>query len=525
LNSSKFDLHLGAALSIPIAIIICGVAAIVMGLPSLRVRGDYFALVSLAFAEIVRLAIINLDELTGGSAGLVDIDALHFLPNEVGPALDTSLERYVAGWILVGLIAFWLIGVRRRPLGRAWVAVREDEEAARATGVRPLAAKLSALLVAAALAAIAGCLFAASQLALSPSSFGLLPSFIVLAAIVLGGMGSTIGAILGTWVLLAIPEVVRDLGGGGDVLLDYRMLIYGGALLLVVLLRPGGLLAEARHDFGLRVVPTKGEIVPETRGAALEVRDVTARYGGVVALDAISMAVRPGEFVGIIGANGSGKTTLLNVLSGFHPVAVGSVWLDGRDITQLSPENRARAGIARTFQMNRLFEGISNAENVMVGAETALAVPGLTDLAIAPASARRARVFAWQSLMVFADRFPPVRWRQLPGNLSYANRRRLEMARARAVQPRLLLLDEPTAGMNPVDRDQLLSQARAWADQGCTVLLVEHQLAAIARVVDRLIALDHGVIIADAPPDEALSSTRVLEALTNLEPTVAVAQS
>jgi branched-chain amino acid transport system permease protein len=514
LNSLGAERHWGAALSVPIAVTLTATVAVALGLATGRVRGDYFALITMAFGEMVRIAIMNLRDVTGGNVGLLAIDPLTLWPG--GPAVTTAITRYATGWTAVGLFAAWLWRVRRTPLGRAWVAVREDEEAARAIGIRSTRVKLAALMVAASAAGMAGCFFAASQLSLIPSTFSMLSSFIVVTSLVVGGMGSIHGAVLGTVLLLAIPELVRDLAGGGAALLDYQMMIYGAAMLAVILLRPEGLTREQVNEFQ-PVQPATPESVPGP-GMSVRLRRLEVRYGGVLAVAPLDLDIPAGELVGVIGPNGSGKTTLVNVISGFHPAAGGSLELDGQAVTRWAPERRARLGVARTFQMNRLFMGISNAENVLTACDTVEARPGARDLFAARPRDLAAHARGRACLEWFPDRFPGWRRVQRPVALSYANRRRLEMARALGIRPRLLLLDEPTAGMNPVDRRQLLRQVRAWADAGTTVVIVEHQLGALAEVADRLIALDHGTVIADGPPAAVLGSPGVVGALMSMEP-------
>lgn len=519
LNSQAYGLHLGILLSLPPIVAIELAVALLLGLVTHRVRGDYFALITLAFGEMVRISITNLRDLTGGSAGLVGIDPLTLLPGSGEPLVTSTLGRYVVGWSVVGLLALWIAMVRPTSMGRAWVAIREDEEAARSIGIRSTGVKLTALAMAATMAGLAGCLFAASQLSLVPSSFDVTSSFIVVTALVVGGMGSVPGAVLGTVLLLAIPEIIRDAAGGGAFLLDYQMLIYGGAMLAIILSRRSGLLREMPHDLRLADAPpaSAAPMVLPKGGARLELQRLTVRYGGVVALDKLQLDVLPGQVLGIIGPNGSGKTTLLNVISGFHPVASGSIKLDNVAIGTWKPDRRARAGIARTFQMNRLFGGISNAENLITACDTVDAPPSLRDLLGGFGRDRRARTRAAACFAQFPDRFPRIRWPQFPTSLSYANRRRLEMLRAVGIGPRLLLLDEPTAGMNPVDRRQLLHRIRQWADAGTTVIIVEHQLGALAEVADRLVALDHGVVIADGLPAQVLASDDIISRLINID--------
>ena len=265
LNNLEVDRHWGAPLSIPMAVALTAGVALVLGLATARVRGDYFALITMAFGEMVRISITNLRDVTGGNVGLLAIDPLTLWPG--GPAVTSAIARYAVGWSIVALLALWLWRIRRTPLGRAWVAVREDEEAARAVGVRSVRVKLSALTVAAGAAGLAGCLFAASQLSLIPSTFSMLSSFIVVTSLVVGGMGSIHGAVLGTVLLLAIPELVRDLAGGGAALLDYQMMIYGTAMLGVILLRPGGLTAEPLN--GVRPAPAAAPLALSGGGVAV----------------------------------------------------------------------------------------------------------------------------------------------------------------------------------------------------------------------------------------------------------------
>ena len=517
LNSLGAERHWGAPLSIPLAVTLTVTVACVLGLATGRVRGDYFALITMAFGEMVRIALMNLRDVTGGNVGLLAIDPLTLWPG--GPAITSAIARYATGWGAVALFAGWLSRVRRTPLGRAWVAVREDEEAARAVGIRVVGVKLAALMVAASAAGIAGCLFAASQLSLIPSTFSMLSSFIVVTSLVVGGMGSIHGAVLGTVLLLAIPELIRDLAGGGAALLDYQMMIYGAAMLTVIILRPEGLTRDRLN--GLAPIEAASPTSLPGPGVSVNLRRLGARYGGVIAVAPLDLDIPTGQLVGVIGPNGSGKTTLVNVISGFHRAATGSLELDGIAVTHWAPERRARLGVARTFQMNRLFMGISNAENVLTACDTVEARPAARDLFSVrhrdlTGHARGRACLGW-----FPDRFPDWRWVQRPLALSYANRRRLEMARALGARPRLLLLDEPTAGMNPVDRRELLRQVRAVADAGTTVVIVEHQLGALAEVADRLIALDHGIVIADGPPAAVLAAPEVVSALMSMEPNAA----
>jgi len=516
LNSATTGIHLGALLTVPIAILGCVVAALLIGVPGFRVRGDHFALITIAFGESIRIVITNLRTVTGGGSGLVGIDPLWLLPDRSGPAATSPVVRYYIVWLAVLLFWFWLARIRSTALGRSWLVVREDEEAGRSIGVRVFGAKLSALAVSATGAALAGVLFAAHQLALAPETFGIVTSVAVLTALVVGGTASPLGAVLGAIVIVLIPEIIREIGRGTALLFDFRMLIYGVVLVGAVMLRPTGFIAEYRPvGSGTPEVSRRQDrrTFPGVSGAAIDVAGARVEYGGVVALKDVTLSAQPGELVGLIGANGSGKTTLINAISGFLSLDAGAIRLDGQPIHRWSPERRARHGIARTFQMNRLFNGMTIAEHVVVAADNGTKEHRLRGLAGPSIADREAISRGMASLGHFPRRFGPERLEQLPGSLSYANRRRLETARALATDPRLLLLDEPTAGMNPVDKREFLEQIRELASAGLTVIVIEHELGALAAVADRLIALDHGIVVADGRPEEVLAVPDVIDSL------------
>jgi branched-chain amino acid transport system ATP-binding protein len=260
--------------------------------------------------------------------------------------------------------------------------------------------------------------------------------------------------------------------------------------------------------------------------AILEVRGLRREFGGVVAVDGVDLVVREGETVSVIGPNGAGKTTLFNLISGLDQPDAGQICLDGRSIAGLPPEVLAARGLARTFQHGRVFGNLSVLDNVLIGAHTrqhahrlrapvvGMAAELLLALIQPPAwraEQRRLRQEALEVLALFGDRLLP-RADQPAYTLSYANRRRTEIARALALRPRILLLDEPTAGMNPTETAELLEFIRALKQQGLTILLIEHKLSLVMQLSDRVIVMDDGRKIAEGRPEDVRDDPYVIEA-------------
>ena len=260
--------------------------------------------------------------------------------------------------------------------------------------------------------------------------------------------------------------------------------------------------------------------------ALIELVDLTRRFGGVTAVDRLSLGVAPGELVGIIGPNGAGKTTVFNLITGLDVPDAGAVRLSGRDITGLAAERIAALGLARTFQHGRVFANLSVLDNVLVGAHTRLraarphwpVVGPLAELALALVRPRSVaaeeaalRASAIEILSLFGDRLIP-RLDNPAFSLSYANRRRLEIARALALRPTVLFLDEPTAGMNPTETAEMLEIIRRLKGTGLTIALIEHKLDLVMQLCDRVIVMDDGAKIAEGPPADVAADPAAIEA-------------
>ena len=526
-------------LALPLAAVVAAVFGVLFGAPTLRLRGDYLAIVTLGFGEIVPIVARNMDSVTNGAAGLNGVRAPHLFGYNFGV---NATPYYYVGMAMVALLIFISIRLRDSRIGRAWMAIREDEIAASAMGVNLVRLKLLAFAIGAAFAGMTGVFFVAKLQTATPEMFGFPVSTMILVMVVLGGMGSVWGVVLGatilqllqSWFLQDLTQWIHALGELVDNdwlqqvdLVQSIELIFGIILVVMMLFRRDGLIpatrktaalsfdaqhAEVRRGgfSGLEAIGTH-EIVT---GNALEVKDVVVRFGGLVALNKVNIVVPAGGVVAVIGPNGSGKSTLFNVITGLTEAASGSILFNGAEILGLAPHQIAERGVARTFQNIRLFPNLTVLENVLVGQHTRLTTNFASAILRMPKARReeaRARSWALDIIALFGNRLSPRIMQQVNG-LSYANRRRVEIARALATRPKILLLDEPTAGMNPAETLELAEQIKSLHGLGLTILIIEHKLDVVTKLADNVIVLDHGDKIAEGLPEVVRRDDAVLTA-------------
>jgi ABC-type branched-subunit amino acid transport system ATPase component/ABC-type branched-subunit amino acid transport system permease subunit len=531
-----------------------------IGAPTLRVRGDYLAIITLGFGEIIPVAIRNLGDITVDIGGWRPIERLNLTGGENGvnpigrPHLPgVPFETDPVPWyfliLIVGALSIWaMTRLHDSRLGRAWMAIREDETAADCTGVNPISTKLLAFALGASFSGFAGSIYAAKLQAITPGAFEFQVSIMLLCMVVLGGAGSIKGVILGGMLITIFDRVVlsqmtffvRWIGRAAGVpalavadITLWRWFFFGLGLVLVMLLKPEGLagrrvrpIAPADDDLDaprIEEAPRPTAALPAwlleqaRRGGApdpiLEVRGIAKRFGGVVALGEVDLVVPRGAVIGLIGPNGAGKTTFFNVVTGLIPSDDGRIVFAGASIVGLRPNAIVARGIARTFQSIRLFPQMTVLENVLVGEHCRLraSVPGAV---IRPPSVvaeeARARERA-RELLAFIGLDGKAQ--DLARNLPYGDQRRLEIARALATEPRLLLLDEPTAGMNPRETEDLTALIGSLRRElELAILLIEHDMEVVMGISDRITVLDYGVRIAEGTPAEIQRHPKVIEA-------------
>jgi branched-chain amino acid transport system permease protein len=528
-------------LMLPISAAITAVFGVLFGAPTLRLKGDYLAIVTLGFGEIVPIVARNTPYLTNGAMGLNGVTSPSLFGYNFGVA---STPFFYLGLALAAFLIFVSIRLKESRIGRAWLAIREDEIAAEAMGVNRVKLKLLAFATGAAFAGATGTFYVAKLQTATPEMFTFPVSVMLLVMIVLGGMGSVAGVVLGalllqllqSWFLQDLTQWINALGNFTGIeflqkldLVQSIELIFGIILVIMMRFRRQGLIPERAAVTALThaqqtAVPTRGAVqgalAPLHRKAIdpnkplLEIKGLKKSFGGIQAVRGIDLDVMPGSIVGIIGPNGSGKTTFFNLITGLTKPDGGKVLLSGEDVTGLPPHIIVERGIARTFQNLRLFANMSLMENVLVGTHTRTSTGAVGAVLRTPhvrreEEAARARVL--DVLTIFGNRLMP-RIQHLAKTLSYANRRRLEIARALVSEPVLLLLDEPTAGMNPTETLELTDQIRHLRDRGVTVLMIEHKLAVVNEIADKVIVLDYGEKIAEGTPKEVHSNKEVLRA-------------
>jgi len=548
-----------------IAALVSACLGVVIGAPTLRVRGDYLAIITLAFGEIIPVAIRNLGDITIDLGGWRPVERLNLTggengvnpvgrPHLPGVNFDTDFIPWYFLILAIGAGSLWAMNrMRHSRLGRAWMAIREDETAADCTGVNPVKTKLLAFGLGASFAGFAGSFYAAKLQAITPGAFEFNVSIMLLCMVVLGGMGSLKGVILGGMlitlfdrILLAqmtflIRAVGRLLGITALASVDltlWRWFFFGLGLVVIMLIRPEGLAGrrvhppaadvdEGEETLALVAAPPRprAEAIPgwlrepgasaaaPTGRPVLDVRGLTRRFGGLLAVSEVDLVIPPRGIVGLIGPNGAGKTTFFNLVTGLLRSDRGEIFLDGESLVGLRPHAIVGRGVARTFQSIRLFQNMSVLDNVLVGEHCRLraSVAGAVfrpPVVVAEEARARARAREMLAFVGLHDRDE-----ELAKNLAYGDQRRLEIARALASEPRLLLLDEPTAGMNPRETDTLTELIGLLREEiGLAILLIEHHMEVVMSISDRITVLDYGTRIAEGTPAEIRRNAKVIEA-------------
>ena len=495
---------------IPIASIFGGFAGVIIGIPSFRLRGVYFALSMLAYP----LALLYVFEWLGYQE--VTLPMKRVSPAAYMQFNDHRIYTMLALAMLAVIVLITRL-VEQSRFGRALLAIKQNEAAAEAAGINTLKWKLYAITLSGAISGAVGAFYAVVLLVVTPVSvFGMLVSAQALTVTLFGGVGTVWGPVIGAAILIPTAEILH--AELGHVIPGIQNVIFGLAIVLLILLAPEGIFWKAR-DFAQRWWPSLKDAPaagaqstpppasctaattktkrPTSSEPVLSVRGLSKSFGGLKAVQDVSFDVPSGSIIGIIGPNGAGKTTVFNLLNGFLTPDAGEVLLNGRSVVRRKPHQLCQAGVGRTFQIMRPFRRMSVADNVMIGAY----VHAKTD---ADARIAAADAMAKVGITDYANR--------LAGELTTRHQRLMELARALAGRPRVLLLDETLAGLGHNEAEEMIGIVRELAQNGITVVIIEHTMQAMVRLVDRFVVLDHGAVLLEGTPETVTRDPRVVEA-------------
>jgi branched-chain amino acid transport system ATP-binding protein/branched-chain amino acid transport system permease protein len=488
-------------IALPLAGALSGVVGILLALPALRVAGPYLAMITIAFAFIVQHGTIEWKSLTGGQNGLMSFAAPTFFGRPFAERETAILSVLLAAG---ALFLFHLFS--RSTWGRAMVAVRDSETAARSIGLNPVTIKTASFAISAVFAGLAGAVYSPLMMFVAPDSFPFSQSILFLLAVIVGGAGSLFGPAVGAAITVLLPELLSQLA-------EYRLLFVGLLLLAVLWIAPEGviglfarLLPKRRHAGSAEDMVIDLQKFLSGAGASdvLTIKGIGIAFGGVKAATDVSFVAHPGRITSLIGPNGAGKSTVLNMIGGFYRPDAGSVKRAGVELAGLPAWRVARNGIARTYQTTQLFGAMTVLDNVLIALRRgrlgnpfgALARPD------DEGTARALLAFAgYRGRTDLETRY-----------LAHVDLRLVEIARALATRPSVLLLDEPAAGLLRSDKDQLGALLKKIASSGIAVILVEHDMQLVMAISDHIVVLDAGSVIASGDPAQVRNDPLVLKA-------------
>lgn len=503
-----------------------GIGAL-LAYPTIRVSGVYFAMVTIAFGLVVENIINEWHDLTKGPIGLDGIPSV-----QIGGF--TFKEQYFFYLIAVSFFASLLLvrNLLRSKYGRSFKAVSMSQVGAETSGINALGIRSLAFIFSAACAGMAGHYFAYLNLFLSPKIFRFDLSILFLVIVIFGGLGTIMGPLVGTIILVILPEILQQFA-------QYRLIVYGGLLLVILFVMPRGVVGslnqflsgfkakffeakdvviEGRGSISLNeTLLNRGRLTHEkegvsTNGSLIEVKNVTKQFGGLIAVNDLEMSIQPHTIHALIGPNGAGKTTLVNVISGIYQPTDGQIYFRGEKIDQLSQSMIAQKGIGRTFQTTQLFGDMSVCDNIMTGFYPHFKY-GLIQSFLQTASMRREEEHIRQQALELLE-FVGYKGKseELAKNLPFGHQRQVEIARALAVNPYVLLMDEPAAGLTRKEISELDNLINNIREFGVTILLIEHHVDLVMGISDTVTVLDYGRKISEGDPGTVRRDPAVIKA-------------
>jgi branched-chain amino acid transport system permease protein len=496
-----------------LAMLAAALVGVFVGIPALRMQSHYLGIVTLGLALAFTNWVTN-STVTGGADGISGIP----VPPLFGVDLSSEYLYYYVELVVFGLALAFAGFVAHTGLGRRMRATRDDSLAAGAIGAPVPVLRMTAFVLASLYGGAAGVLYAGLVRYVAPETFSIANMFLLLAMVIIGGRQSILGCVVGALALSLLREALVDFS-------VYAQLGFGVVVVLMVVFAPTGLAGIPTRLWRLarrgRLTDQRAALRPFVpapedsggrTGAGLEISGVSKQFRGLKALHDVSMSVRPGEIRGVVGPNGSGKTTLFNIVSGIYTVSAGSASVDGTVVTGWRPHRLSRLGLARTFQNLRLFSRMTVLDNVLVALDRS-SMWAVWRYAVWPFGIWRAERDLRARAGALLDQFGLTDFAgAAPHSLPYGTQRRLEIARAMATRPRLLLLDEPAAGLNGQEVGQLGEIVRSIRDSGVTVVLIEHNMGLVMSLCDRVTVLASGSVIAEGTPAEVAVLPEVIDA-------------
>jgi ABC-type branched-subunit amino acid transport system ATPase component/ABC-type branched-subunit amino acid transport system permease subunit len=494
-----------------IGMLVATIVGLGLGFIALRFRGHYLAMATLAFG-LICVGVFHETKFLGGAIGIEDVPYPSF-----GALTVSGYPAYWFAWILALGAALLTLNLLRGRSGRAFEAIRNDELAAEVLGVPTRRYKIFAFAYAGALAGLGGSMYAAFLGIVVPDAVSVQLSISLLLMVVLGGSGGVSGALIGA-ALIGFLDI------SGHQFENTREVVYGLLVIVVVIAAPGGAFGLIRSRFKSKPLAARAEAAstvaatpiaigtPPADGAPLAVSHVTKRFGGLIAVNDVSFTLTRGTLTSLIGPNGAGKTTLFNAISGIGRLTEGRVEIAGIDVTGCQPHRVAALGVGRTFQNARLFGEMTVLENVVAGAFRTERTSFGADLLALPSSRRSEREATDRARETLARLGLEPIASTLAKDLAFGDRRRVELARATASNPWLLLVDEPAAGLNASERSALTADLLKLRDAGMTLLLIEHDMRLVMSISERVMVLKFGMMIADGKADAVRNDPGVVAA-------------